>query len=88
MLAQYQQGCRGLFGWWGKPGGVHGEKPPQSCTEQANHVDIAKHKCRDIGLPDGMGIPNRQAAQEGMGQRELSFRVRCIIQWLVWQTDF
>ena len=42
-----------------------GEKPPQACTEQANHVDITKHKCRDIGLPDGMGVPHRQAAQGG-----------------------
>ena len=38
-------------------------KPLQACTEQANHVDIIKHKCRDIGLPDGLGVPNRQAAQ-------------------------
>ena len=63
MLAQYQQGSRGLFGWWGKPLREPGEKPPQACTEQANRVDITKHKCRDIGLPDGMGVPNRQADQ-------------------------
>ena len=28
-----------------------------------NRVDITKHKCRDIGLPDGIGEANRQAAQ-------------------------
>ena len=33
---------------------VSGEKPPQASMEQANRVDITKHKCRDIGLPDGM----------------------------------
>ena len=40
-----------------------GEKPSQACTEQATRADITKHKCRDIGLPDGMGAPNRQAAK-------------------------
>ena len=39
-----------------------------------NRVDITKHKCRDKGLPDGMGVPNRQAAQ-GDGPQELPFRV-------------
>ena len=51
-----------------------GEKPPQACTEQANRVDITKHKCRDIGLPDGMGVPNRQAAQ-GDGSTGTTLRV-------------
>ena len=60
MLEQYQQGGHGLFRWWGKPE-KPGEKPPQACTEQANRVDITKHKRRDIGLP-GMEVPNRQAA--------------------------
>ena len=62
MLAQYQQGGRGLFRWWEKQESLE-KKNPQACTEQANRVDITKHKCRDIGLPDGMGVPNRQAAQ-------------------------
>ena len=60
MLTQYQEGGRGLFRWWGKSESL--EKTPQACTEQANRVDITKHKCRDIGLPDGMGVPNRQVA--------------------------
>ena len=34
MLAQYQQGSCGLFGWWGKTG-VPREKTLQACTEQA-----------------------------------------------------
>ena len=52
------------FGVVGKAGAPV-EKPPQACTEQANRVDITKHKCRDIGLTDGMGVPNRQANQRG-----------------------
>ena len=54
------------------------EKPPQACTEQANRVDITKHKCRDKGLLDGMGVPNRQAAQ---GDRSMgtTLSVHCAI---------
>ena len=55
-----------------------GEKPPQACTEQANRVDITKHKCRDIGLPDGMGVPIRQAAQ-GDGSTGTTLSGHCAI---------
>ena len=58
MLAQYQQGGRGLFRWWGKPGSLEKKhRKLVACTEQATRVDITKHECRDIGLPDGMGVP-------------------------------
>ena len=76
MLAQYQQGGRGLFRWWGKPESL--EKNHQACTEQANRVDITRHKCRDIGLPDGMGVPNRQATQ-GDGSTKTTLSVHCAI---------
>ena len=79
-----QQGGCGLFGWWGKP-----ECPEENHCKLVrnwqNRVDLTKHKCRDIGLPDGMGVLNRQAAQKGMGQRELPFQVHYIIAS---QTDF
>ena len=55
-----------------------GEKPPQTCTEQANRLDITKHKCRDIGLPDGMGVPNRQAGQ-GDGYTGTTLSGHCAI---------
>ena len=55
-----------------------GEKPPQACTEQTNRVDITKHKCRNIGLPDGMGVPNRQAAQ-GDGSTGTTLSGHCAI---------
>ena len=49
-----------------------------ACTEQANRVDITKHKYRDISLPDGMGVPNRQAAQ-GYGSMGTTLSVHCTI---------
>ena len=62
---------RGLFGWWGKPECL--DKTHRKLVQnRKNRVDITKHKCRDIGLPDGMVVANIQAAQRGMGQRELS----------------
>ena len=54
------------------------KKPPQACTEQANRVDITKHKCRDIGLPDGMGVLNRQAT-EGDGSTGTTLSGHCTI---------
>ena len=77
MLAQYQQGGRGLFRWWGKPESLE-KKPLQACTEQANCVDITKHKSRDIGLLYGMGVPNRQAVQED-GSTGTSLSDHCAI---------
>ena len=63
MLEQYQQGGRGPLG-----GGENRQAPEKNhhklVQNRLNHVDITKHKCRDIGLPDGMGVPNRQAPQE------------------------
>ena len=58
----YQQGGHGLSRWCGKP-----ERPEKNhrklVQKRQNGVDITKHKCRDIGLPDRMGVPNRQGAQ-------------------------
>ena len=50
-------GCLG-----GGENGADSLENNQACMEQANHVEITKHKCRDIGLPDAMGVPNRKAA--------------------------
>ena len=83
MLTQYHQGGCGCLGG-GESWSVR-RKPKQAYTEQVYNVDITKNKYRDISLPDGMGVPNRQAVQRGMGQRERPFRVRCIIAS---QTDF
>ena len=46
--------------------------------EQVNCVDITKHKCRDIGLPDGMGVPNTQAAK-GDGSTGTTLSGHCAI---------
>ena len=54
------------------------EKIPQACMEQANCVDITKHKCRDIGLPAGVRVPNRQVAQ-GEGSTGTSLSGQCAI---------
>ena len=54
MLTQYQQGGRVMFGWWVKPNYY------KLVWNRQNHVDMTKHKRRDIGRPDGMGVPNRQ----------------------------
>ena len=78
MLTQCQQGGRGLFGWWGKRGCPY-KNHRKLVRNRHNRVDMTKHKCRDIGVPDVMGVPNRQAVQRGMGQRELTFQVHCII---------
>ena len=64
MLAQYQQGGRGLFGWLKKPE-CSEENHCNLVRNKQNHVDITMCKCRYIGLPDGMGVPNRQAVQRG-----------------------
>ena len=56
--------CCALFGWWGKLGCPE-ENGRKHVPNRHNHVDITKHKCRDIGLPDWMGVPNRQASQRG-----------------------
>ena len=54
-----------FFGWWGKPERPR-EKSPQACTEHVKKPwTLHKHKRRDIGLPDRMEVPNRQAAQRG-----------------------
>ena len=72
MLAQYQQGGRGRFRWWGKPEKTH----RKLVWNRKNRVDITKHKCRDIGLPDGMGVPYRQAAQ-GDGSTRTTLSGHC-----------
>ena len=64
MLAHYQQGGRCLFWVVGKAGAPR-EKSPQACTEHVKPWTLHKHKRRDIGLPDRMEVPNRQAAQRG-----------------------
>ena len=43
-----------------------------------NCVDITKQKCKAIGLPVGIGIPNRQAVR-GRGPTKTTQRVHCII---------
>ena len=53
MLALYQQVCCGLLEK------NHGKL----VRNRQNREDITKQKCRDIGLPVGMGVPYRQAAQ-------------------------
>ena len=67
MLTKYQQGSLHLFGCWGK----------LKCPKKNHHklvrsnVDMTKHNGRDIGLPDAIGVPNRQAAQRRWVQRIL-----------------
>ena len=71
MLAEYQQGDCGLFEWLGKP-----ESP------EKKHYKIVWNRQNglDIGLPDGMGVPNRQATQVD-GSTEITFWVNGA-QWL------
>ena len=54
MLTQNQQGGRVMFGCWVKPNYY------KLVWNRPNHVGMTKHKRSDIGLPDGMGVSNRQ----------------------------
>ena len=49
-------------------GGGESRPVPGEKTQQAglNHEDLTKHKCRNIGLTDWMGVPCRQAGQKGV----------------------
>ena len=52
--------------------------------DRQNRVDIAEHTCRDIGLPNGMGVPNRQAAQgDGSTRTTLSGNCATVSQALI-----
>ena len=85
LLEQYQQGGCSLFEWWGKP-----EYPEKNhcklVQNRQNRVNITKQSFKAIGLPVGMGNPNRQATQ-GRKQRELprgytlsvTSRINCIV---------
>ena len=41
------------------------QKHSKLVWNRQNRDEMTKHKRRDIGLPVGMGVPNRQAAQRG-----------------------
>ena len=62
----------GLFWGWGKPECTK-ENHHKLVRNRQNRVDITKHKCRDMSLPDGMGVPNIQAAQRGWVNGNLPF---------------
>ena len=80
MLAQYQQGRHVLFEWWGKPH-YSEENHHKLVWYRQNGVDITRQRCKAIGLPVGMGIPNRQAAQ-WRGPTRTNQRVHRIIHCL------
>ena len=54
--------------WIVRKAGVPGEKKTTSLYGKGKvmyRVDITKHRCKDIGLPVEMWIPNRRAIRDG-----------------------